>query len=262
MEKNKENVHFLDKYLCEPTHPITISLIGCGGTGSLILPRLARLDFTLRELGAPGLHVTAYDGDTVQSHNRGRQNFVESDIGKYKSLCLMEKINFSYGLSWDAVNDFVNPEHLPHGNILITAVDNAEFRNQVHSFIEANNSSREYRRRIYWLDIGNGKDFGQAILSTVGTVKQPKKSRFNVVEKLRSIVDIYGDLKEFDNKETQGMESCSVADSIEEQDLFINDVVSVQAVNMLWRLLKDFFISHHGVIVNQKTLNQRGILIK
>lgn len=77
----KKRMHFTDNYLLNPPHPITVNLIGSGGTGSQVLTCLARLDVTLRALRHPGLHVTLYDPDTVSASNIGRQLFGASDLG-------------------------------------------------------------------------------------------------------------------------------------------------------------------------------------
>ena len=53
-----KRVHYTDSYLLVPQHPVTVNLIGGGGTGSQVLTNLARLDVTLRALGHPGLFVT------------------------------------------------------------------------------------------------------------------------------------------------------------------------------------------------------------
>lgn len=55
-----KRVHYIDNYLIDPQHPVTVNLIGAGGTGSQVLTCLARLDVTLRALGHPGLSVTLY----------------------------------------------------------------------------------------------------------------------------------------------------------------------------------------------------------
>ena len=71
-----KRVHYTDSYLMSPQHPVTVNLIGAGGTGSQVLTCLARLDTALRGLGHPGLFVTLYDPDTVTEANIGRQLFV------------------------------------------------------------------------------------------------------------------------------------------------------------------------------------------
>ena len=73
-----KRVHYTDSYLINPQHPVTVNLIGAGGTGSQVLTCLARLDITLRALGHPGLFVTLYDPDIVTESNIGRQLFSPS----------------------------------------------------------------------------------------------------------------------------------------------------------------------------------------
>mgnify|MGYP006977836843 CR=1 FL=1 len=48
-----KRVHYIDNYLINPQHPVTVNLIGAGGTGSQVLTCLARLDTALRGLGHP-----------------------------------------------------------------------------------------------------------------------------------------------------------------------------------------------------------------
>ena len=47
----KEKVHFIHNNLLDATNPITINLIGAGGTGSQVLTALARMHQALVELG-------------------------------------------------------------------------------------------------------------------------------------------------------------------------------------------------------------------
>ena len=48
------------------TNPVHVDLIGCGGTGSLVLSGLVRLHLAMKSLGHPyGLEVTAWDPDRV-----------------------------------------------------------------------------------------------------------------------------------------------------------------------------------------------------
>ena len=68
-----KRVHYTDSYLMNPQHPVTVNIIGAGGTGSQVLTGMARLDVTLRALGHPGLFVTVYDPDIVTDANIGRQ---------------------------------------------------------------------------------------------------------------------------------------------------------------------------------------------
>lgn len=97
-----KRVHYIDNYLINPQHPVTVNLIGAGGTGSQVLTCLARLDTALRGLGHPGLFITVYDSDIVTEANIGRQLFSPSDIGLNKAQCLVTRMNNFFGNDWKA----------------------------------------------------------------------------------------------------------------------------------------------------------------
>lgn len=67
-----KRIHFTDTYLMNPSHPVTVNLIGGGGTGSQVLTCLARLDVTLRALGHPGLSAS------VRPRYRGGDQYRET----------------------------------------------------------------------------------------------------------------------------------------------------------------------------------------
>ncbi len=95
-----KRVHYIDNYLLNPQHPVTVNLIGAGGTGSQVLTCLARLDVTLRALGHPGLFVTLYDPDIVTDANIGRQLFRQFRPGLNKAQCLITRVNNFFGNDW------------------------------------------------------------------------------------------------------------------------------------------------------------------
>ena len=74
-------IHFTDKYLLSPYHSVTVLVAGAGGTGSQVITNLARMSVALQALGHPGLHLTAFDPDTVTEANIGRQLFSETELG-------------------------------------------------------------------------------------------------------------------------------------------------------------------------------------
>ena len=54
-----KKIHYTDRYLLNPYHPVTVFVIGAGGTGSQVATGLARISVALQALGHPG---TARDG--------------------------------------------------------------------------------------------------------------------------------------------------------------------------------------------------------
>ena len=98
MNTAKTAVHFTDNYLPNPTNPISVNLIGAGGTGSKVLTALAEMNHSLIELRHAGLQVRLWDDDIITSANLGRQRFAESETGLYKSVALVNRCNRSQSL--------------------------------------------------------------------------------------------------------------------------------------------------------------------
>lgn len=263
----KTKVHYTNSYMMDPSHPITITVIGCGATGSLLIPKLARLDFALKQFDKPGLHIKVFDGDIVEEHNCKKQNFFTYDVGDFKASNIVGKVNKTYGLQWEAINKFVNENTAAIvSNIVITCVDNASVRMSLKKMFDnhkTNHSRNDYKKFMYWLDCGNGNNFGQVVLGTIGDVEKYKGiSSYEVIQKLPDVVDLFGDLNVSDTKEAQGMDSCSFLESLAQQDLFINDQVSNEASKILWTLLKNNVITFNGVIINQESGRTVPIMLK
>lgn len=95
-------IHYTDNYLLKPYHPVTVFIIGAGGTGSQVITNLARMDTALQASGHPGLHVTLFDPDTVTQANIGRQLFSEAELGMNKAIAAVTRVNRFFGTAWMA----------------------------------------------------------------------------------------------------------------------------------------------------------------
>ncbi len=274
--------HTVPGYLLKPQHPVTINLIGCGGTGSQLLTHLARIDHTLRAGGLgygnhPGLHVRAFDGDTVTESNIGRQNFAPSDVGQNKAVVLITRINRFYGQNWEAhpymFDQSVIAKDLHRVNIVITCVDSAKARIEIAKinkhkpapvkrkkervlddegvFRALDNEGREthaYQRQYYWLDLGNSRNSGQVVLGSLSEVPQPE-GLSGTVSKLPTILDLFPDLESHDTEEEQG-HSCSVAESINSQDLCTNSQMAEWGKKLIWNIFRKMRLEIQGVFIN------------
>lgn len=258
----KARIHFAPNYFYNPTHPITIALIGVGGTGSLTLARLARMDFALRQIGHPGLHVIAYDSDRVENNNVGRQLYALSDIGQYKVVNAVCKVNCAFGLQWEGIPiDAIADGEDIRANIIITCVDNARFRTQLAKSVKYPYQGSEYQTMFYWLDIGNSRDTGQFVLGTLfDEERNMDREDFEMVDKLKNIIDFFPDLDAHDTPRLQGA-GCAYSDKLNEQSLFINDVVVAHASDCLFRLLYHKQIQKHGAFVNLESGRVNSILV-
>lgn len=243
----KKKIHYTDNYLLNPTHPVTIDLIGIGGTGSHVLASLARMNQALRTLGHAGLHVKAFDDDEVTPSNIGRQLFYSSDIGLNKALVSVTRINRAFGYDWEA-----SPQRYAgsSANITISCVDTVQSRIEIAQQIKKSNGNHIYKSK-YWLDFGNTTDSGQVVLGTIGDIEQPKSKKYRTVKKLKTVTEMF-DLSQINEKELGP--SCSLAQAIERQDLYINSTLCQAGCSLLWKLFRNGMIDSQGLWLNLNTL--------
>lgn len=260
MTKKKPLVHFVAPYLLNPVHRISVTVIGVGGNGSQMISALARIDHALRALGHPGLVVTAYDADTVSEANIGRQLFSEAEIGLNKAVAFITRINRFYGLDWKAENKMFTPASKT-GNIVISCVDGVKSRLDIgNAFLKASNrrnDENEYKT-YYWLDLGNAQKTGQVILGS-SLISQPKSEKYRTCSRLPLVTE------EFDlvnvNEEESGP-SCSLAEALSKQDLFINSVLVQTAGSLLWSMFRECVIDTRGFYVNLDSYKTVGIPVR
>lgn len=250
-----KRAHFTDNYIINPTHRLTIALIGVGGTGSQVLTGLARIDYALQALGHPGLQVTAYDPDEVTAANIGRQLFSPADLGLNKANVLVTRINRFFGLDWIAVPERYGKD-APSANITISCVDTVKSRLEIAKTFTG--KGIDQHRRMYWLDFGNTTDTGQVILGTVHTIKQPESKQFETVDTLKTVTELF-DLKKVKDKDSGP--SCSLAEALEKQDLFINSSLAQMGCDLLWKLIRNGIIEYQGLYLNLDSMKVNPIKI-
>lgn len=261
-----KRVHYIDNYLINPQHPVTVNLIGAGGTGSQVLTSLARLDVTLRGLGHPGLFITLYDPDIVTEANIGRQLFSSSEMGLNKAQCLVTRINNFFGNDWKA-EPTIFPTMLKDSrwnnmaNITITCTDNIKSRLDLWNILKAVPvpDYRDYKTPLYWMDFGNTQTSGQVVLGTVPKkIKQPTSQLYTTVSSLKVITRL---VKYARVKEEDAGPSCSLAEALEKQDLFINSTLAQLGCHILWRMFRIGMIEQHGVFLNLDTMKMNPISV-
>lgn len=247
-----------------PQHPVTVNLIGAGGSGSQMLNQLARIDQALKKLGGTGLHVTCFDHDEVTEANIGRQLFSPADIGLNKAVVLITRLNMFFGTSWKAIpkkyNNKIGHEDRT-ANITISCVDSIEARLQISGLLINNNlngkessEGRPYRKPYYWMDLGNSQSSGQFIIGSLWLIEQPKKSKtLDPVEKIQTLFEKFPHFVTQKTKATGP--SCSLAEALQKQDLFINSFVTQHASQCLWKMFREGKINYHGAFINLNTLD-------
>jgi len=252
-----KTVHFTDQYLINPQHEITVALIGSGGTGSQVLTCLGRMNAALRALWHPGLFVTVYDPDVVTHSNMGRQLFTEQDVGLNKASCSVTRINRFFGTDWDSVSETYNGQP---ANIIITCTDNIASRLFVQQVMSQmpDRYFQPFESFIYWLDFGNTRTTGQVVLGSLD-VSQPVSEKFKTAGRLPFVTELF-DYTNIDEKDTGP--SCSLAEALQKQDLFINSTLAQLGCGLLWKLFRECMIEYQGVFLNLDTMKTNPLKIK
>ena len=262
----KTKVHFTDNALINPTNPITVNLIGAGGTGSQVLTALARMNHALSELNHAGLSVRLWDDDVISEANLGRQLFAESELGLHKSVALINRTNRFFGTNWKAETqkfekyDLVQLQSNMKSEIYISCVDSVKSRFDIAEILNELKIDKSYYRNQckYWIDFGNSQFTGQVLLSTIGNIKQPNSEKYETVENLPFITEEFGELLKI-SEEEDNTPSCSLAEALEKQDLFINSTLAQMGSSLLWNIFRNGLTVNRGFFLNLKNFQSQPI---
>lgn len=231
-------MHKLKPSLIERT--INVALIGAGGTGSHVLAGLVDLHLSLLALGHPsGLQVTCYDDDYVSEANIGRQKFAPSDVGLPKAVVLIHRANMLFGTNWVAKVARVDKDFHTYGtDMVIGCVDNRQARSDIINTFPGS----------YWLDFGNRKDDGQVVLGQI-----PYRGERPNADRMPHVGELFPESIDPELEGQDDAPSCSLAEALEKQSLFINKSVADYGLNILSILFRQGEIAYHGGFINLKT---------
>ena len=238
--------------------PIRVVLAGAGGSGSEVLDGLARIDRALRALDHPGFQMSVFDPDNVSATNTVRQRFWPADVGQNKAELLMHRYATFGGLDGRGYAEALTVSTLdaiPGVDLLVTCVDKARIRHAIGA--HAWHLDPDRWRDTLWLDLGNGARTGQVVLGHLGGwMGDPAR--------LPNVCDLFPELAEAERLDADATPSCSAAEALAAQDLFINRWVAVAAGDLLWQLVRHgtlgvhgFFIHPTGVRVSELAIDPR-----
>jgi hypothetical protein len=108
------------------------------------------------------------------------------------------------------------------------------------------------------MDFGNTRTAGQVILGSL-EVAQPVSEKFITAGRLPVVTELF-DYGERDERDSGP--SCSLAEALQKQDLFINSVLAQLGCGLLWKLLHECVLEHHGVFLNMDTMKTNPVKIK
>jgi PRTRC genetic system ThiF family protein len=184
----------------------------------------------------------------------------------YKSVALINRTNRFFGTDWKAETqkfekDYLNnlPENAT-ASIYISCVDSVKSRFEIAEILNELKIDKGYYRNQskYWMDFGNSQFTGQVLLSTVGNIRQPNSEKFETVENLPFVTEEFGELL-IQSETEDDTPSCSLAEALEKQDLFINSTLAQMGSSLLWNLFRNGLTQNRGFFLNLKNFQSQPI---
>ena len=221
-------------------------VVGAGGTGSFVVPSLARLIFELKQQQNKSSEMLIVDPDVVENGNIPRSNFCFAEIGRYKAQTLAERVATAWGIETSfACEGFDSEKHLKNSNsdyrsltIIVGCVDNYLARLEMHRALEEFRSYGE-SSRVWWIDGGNGKTSGQVLLGS--TTKPLKPDQYftgtSICRALPAPSIQHSDLLKPEKVEVKSDASCPDRVRLGEQGLNVNQRVAIEMAEMLTSML-------------------------
>lgn len=246
--------------------PQTFVVVGCGGTGSRLIPLLAQFLKTCQWILNPVIHLV--DDDVVEEKNLARQNFISTDVGKPKAAVLATRYGKAYNIPIVAItkrvsrygkegagqvfNDIFSQEALVPGNknaaMIISCVDSMDAR---HAILDEFSSL--FLAGSIFLDGGNEDIFGQVMISNprtflarnvshgAGGESKHKDCLAQCYPKLANQVPVSHTVNEipfnlkFYNQASDGVSTRSCADL--DQTMAINSLVAITMFGLIQNIL-------------------------
>ena len=213
------------------TNPVKINLVGVGGGGSLVLSGLVRLHLAMKSLGHPyGLVVVVWAPDGGSPADIGRQLFAASEVGLNKAEALVNRYNLGLALNWKAHAE--RYRFTRTFDILIACVDSRKSRKEIFQTLPKKTGP-------YVVDGGALATCGQVIIGN-GSNELP----YPYVE-LPTLIDTK--VKE------QNLPSCSLAESLSIQELFVSQWLATAGLELIWRLFRKGGLDYRGFYINLNT---------
>lgn len=200
-----------------------IVFVGAGGTNGYAIPNILRL-FATNPLAKYAIEFYIIDPDIVEEKNIIRQNFIESDIGKYKADVLAARYGQAYGIPIRSYHNKIQDKTF-HDTIFVEAVDNNMARKYLHDIVMISKDSRNA-----WLSSGNDKNAGVLVYCDPNRLEHP-----------RTPVDIWPEAyteEVFDQERQHELENqCALHAISEPQTAAINIIAGAMLTSYFYALM-------------------------
>lgn len=221
-------------------------VVGAGGTGSFVVPAIARLIYELKQQQNKSAEMLIVDPDVVENGNIPRSNFCFAEVGRYKAQTLAERVSTAWGIEISFSSEkFDSEKHLKSSSsdyrslaIIVGCVDNYMARREMHRALDEFRSYGD-ASRVWWIDGGNGKMSGQVLLGS--TTKSLKSEQYftgtSICRAFPAPSLQHPDLLEPERIEAKSDASCPERIRLGEQGLNVNQRVAIEIAEMLSAML-------------------------
>ncbi len=231
-------------------------VVGAGGTGSFVVPAIARLIYELKQQQNKSAELLIVDPDVVENGNIPRSNFCFAEVGRFKAQTLAERVSKAWGIETSfSCEKFDHEKHLKSSNsdyrnltIIVGCVDNFLARREIHRALD---ECRGYgdQSRLWWIDGGNGKTSGQVLLGST-TKRQKPEQNFTGTSICRALPAPslqHPDLLEPEPITRSNEVSCPERIRLGEQGLNVNERVAVEIAEMLSSMILTRSLKRYAV---------------
>jgi len=205
---------------------VNLHLVGVGGTGSILAHHIVRLDLAMKALGHPGFNINLWDPDVVEAHNIGRQMFTLAEVGANKAEALALKLRNHYCINIQphasGYTRVDTNQWTRHPDLLIGCVDTRKARREL------------YGTGVWAFDCGNTANTGQVLM------QHP------------SCPDTFAEFPGLTKGQEDATPTCSLAESLGRQELYINSMVATTCSQMLWQAFRHGGLDYRGAFINLK----------
>ena len=98
------------------------------------------------------------------------------------------------------------------------------------------------------------------ILGTLQAIEQPHSDTFTSIDTLPTVTQAFGELLT-QAEQNDNTPSCSLAEALIKQDLFINATLSQMGSTLLWNLFREGLTPYRGFFLNLKDFRTQPLLV-
>lgn len=237
------------------TIPSKIFVVGCGGTGSRLVPLLTQFMASITKGRSPrgwvdNPEIFLFDFDEVEDKNLARQNFIAADVGKNKAAVLAQRYGRAYNMNLVAVPERFHSSFtfgslssvrdslsVFSNSMVIMCVDSAQARRDILIAIDRHMSDRMMPNSVFVIDAGNEDNFGQVTFFNMCRYIHSARVLAGLKQKIPAMSPITGtvphipiDLKHYSQLEDlPGQGSCADLD----QTLAINAIMAAEIMGIV-----------------------------